>query len=285
MRAININCNKYKKWLPKIIKYRSIIDINLNVLEHWLSGKSVEDTASKIGIPSQSVHRIAHRTIMQQAINLAYDNGQDVDVDMLIDEAKLKRREIRYPHLLAAKKLPKYMRKKEIPTRSISILKSWEKKETLEHIAKKYGITRGRVRQVIKSTAIQQARNLSYDEGVEINAEHFLKEINRNRNELVKKKIAPKLKKTKWSRHYNACRKCAGISYPHYRYGNCEKCAGCIRGERREQIITAHNSRCEKCNIIRGEAKVKYKRDLYITKSLSVLCQGCFRRHATFWKS
>lgn len=64
---------------------------------------------------------------------------------------------------------------------------------------------------------------------------------------------------------------------PHFKEGLCEDCGGSsIGGELREKIITEHNDECDHCGISRDEAKIKYGRDFYLSRTdKSVLCKRC----------
>ena len=89
--------------------------------------------------------------------------------------------------------------------------------------------------------------------------------------------IIPKEKR--WSFYYTSCQECGTTAIPHVKKGLCEQCSGSFRGERRENIISAHNSQCDSCDKTRAEAQRIYGRDFYITKERKVLCKACFRQH------
>ncbi len=183
--------------------------------------------------------------------------------------------------------MSKYKRKskhKEIPERKLLTLNLYRQGNTLEKIGAEIGVTRERVRQIVKSTIIQLGINESIERGIEIDADVLIQEEKKNRNEriakLTRKDRNINNKKKKWSANYSACRECGGINYPHLRYGKCQKCMGGIKGIKRENIIKVHDNLCDKCGISRNQAKVKYGRDFYITKQIAVLCQKCFRGYA-----
>ena len=177
----------------------------------------------------------------------------------------------------------KYKRKikyKEIPEKKLMTLNLYRQGNTLEKIGETIGVTKERVRQIIKSTIIQLGINESIERGIEMNTDVLIQEEKKKRKEqitiLTGKGLNINNKSKKWSRNYSACRECGGINYPHYRHGKCEKCGGCIKGSKRENIIQIHNSVCDKCGTSRNQAKINYGRDLYITKQISVLCRKCF---------
>lgn len=78
-----------------------------------------------------------------------------------------------------------------------------------------------------------------------------------------------------WSRLYPECKSCGTKSFPHVGNGLCVNCSERIPNEKREEIITEHHSKCDKCNISRSESNDMFNRDLYITKSGEVLCKKC----------
>ena len=183
--------------------------------------------------------------------------------------------------------MPKYKRKskhKEILERKLLTLNLYRQGNTLEKIGTEIGVTRERVRQIVKSTIIQLGINESIERGIEIDTDVLIQEEKKNRNEriakLTRKDRNINNKKKKWSRDYSACRECGGVNYPHLRHGKCQKCMGCIMGIKRENIIKVHNNLCDKCGLSRNQAKIEYGKDFYITKQIEVLCQKCFRVYA-----
>lgn len=173
---------------------------------------------------------------------------------------------------------------KEILKRNSEILELYRQGKTLQAIGTLFGITRERVRQIVKVTIRQSAINESALKGVDIDTEIFSDGISKKRKFVQEsKRIAqrPKIipKEHRWSRYYLACRSCGTISIPHVRKGLCEECLGIFRAERREEIITANGSKCANCNKSRTDARVDYGRDLFITKDRRVLCRSCFRNN------
>lgn len=83
-------------------------------------------------------------------------------------------------------------------------------------------------------------------------------------------------KNFEWSRFYPKCKSCGTKSFPHVGNGLCINCSDRITNEKREEIISEHLSKCDKCNIGRSESHDLFNRDLYITKSGEVLCKKCY---------
>jgi hypothetical protein len=172
---------------------------------------------------------------------------------------------------------------KEIQEKNIQILDLYRQKIVLRDIAKIYGVTGERVRQIIMATLRQQITNDLLYKNTEINDEILDKEVECQYDLILKSKKKEKIKvekKHSWSRNYSACKTCGTTSIPHLRYGLCEKCLGGFRGEGREMIISSHQNKCDVCGISRDEAIKTYKRDFYIKKDEEVLCRRCFLRNA-----
>lgn len=172
---------------------------------------------------------------------------------------------------------------KEIPKRSSEILEFYRQGKTLQEIGGLFGITRERVRQIAKATIKQSAINESVLKGVDIDPEIFSDGISRKRQLARESKwtaehpIVPP-KERRWSKYYLACRSCGTTSIPHVRKGLCEECIGSFRAERREEIISTHNNKCDVCGKSRVDARLEYGRDFFITKQRDVQCLGCFRK-------
>jgi hypothetical protein len=142
-------------------------------------------------------------------------------------------------------------------------------------------ISRERVRQIVIWTVKQIGVNESIEKGIVMDAGVMLEEESKKRKNaqeakraLTKPKREPK--KKGWSTYYAACRNCGTTSIPHLRRGLCEQCEGGFRGKRREEIISAHNNKCDSCGRTRHEAAALFGRDFYITKQRDVYCKGCF---------
>lgn len=171
---------------------------------------------------------------------------------------------------------------KEPDKRSSEILDLYRSGMTLQEIGRIYGVTRERVRQIVKKVIEQVAENESILKGISVDIEVFNDGISKKRREFQEsKKIAkrPKVvpKEHRWSKYYVACRRCGTTSIPHVKKGLCEECIGIFRAGRREIIIAKHGSKCDVCGKLRADARVDYGRDLFITKDKRVLCLGCFR--------
>ena len=165
----------------------------------------------------------------------------------------------------------------------MSVLELYRKGWTLQRIGEEVGVTRERARQIVKVTVKRMATNEFVTNGIvmdqdimleeEIRKRKAAQEIERNKG----KKNEPKEKR--WSFYYTSCQECGTTAIPHIRRGLCEQCCGSFRGERRENIISEHNSQCDSCGKTRAEAQRIYGRDFYITRERKVLCKACFRQY------
>ena len=193
------------------------------------------------------------------------------EIEAIADEmARLKK---------LAKRVPVF---KEIPERNLKILDLYREGLTLENISREVGVTRERVRQVVKSTVKQIAINESVAQDIIVDSTIMLEEEGKKRQQAIdarKVKNNKKEKKEKrWSRYYTSCQKCGTTSIPHVRKGLCEQCIGQFRGKRREQIIKEHHNQCDVCSKTRAQVAALHGRDLYITKDKKVMCKEWFRR-------
>ena len=93
--------------------------------------------------------------------------------------------------------------------------------------------------------------------------------------EIIEKKAREKF--FRWSNYYACCRDCGTTEIPHFKKGQCDKCWGIYRWERRENFLK-ENPRCSVCGMDRQKAKRKYKSDLYIAKNGRVFCKICFKQ-------
>jgi len=169
--------------------------------------------------------------------------------------------------------LPHKLEKKEsfiaeeyvkINSRNLNIFNSYREGLTLDQIGKENNITRERVRQVIKITL----------EKMGLNHKEEKEKISSIRRESKPKKIK---REKKWGAYkYNICKVCNTIEFPHFRNGVCERCAGSFRGKTREKILLLHDYKCDFCGIFRDMARETYRRDLYISKKIEVLCRKCY---------
>ena len=129
------------------------------------------------------------------------------------------------------------------------------------------------------------ARNESISRGIVMNSDLLVEEEVKKRNaSRESKRVAAKPQHAstehRWSTYYPACRSCGTTTIPHVRKGLCEQCFGQFRGERREDIISAHQNACDSCGRKRHEAIATFGRDFYITKDKQVLCRECFAQHS-----
>lgn len=178
-------------------------------------------------------------------------------------------------------KAERVLKIKEIPERETKVLELYREGITLENIGKTIGVTRERIRQIIKKTLKQISINESISSGgVIVDSDVLFKKEKQKREnlklpiKLIKQKI---YKEKSWSRHHAACKSCGTISTPHFINGLCENCGNkTISGDMRENIITEHKNKCDYCGISREEARVKYSRDFYLSrKNKSVFCKKC----------
>ena len=175
-------------------------------------------------------------------------------------------------------------RKRELTRREKDILELYREGITLREIGKSYELTHERIRQIVVRAFKQNVINQSVDAGIKINAEVLMQEEkNLRKKKRYPEKPKPEQKPKRWSRYHIACKKCGTTSIPHFRKGLCEKCGGkTLYGKERDDILSSHGDKCDKCDLKRKESYIKYGRDLYITgENHSVLCRGCFQsKHA-----
>lgn len=167
--------------------------------------------------------------------------------------------------------------------RSSDMMELYKSGKTLQEIGKVFGITRERVRQIVKKAIEQVIENESVLKGVFIDTTVYNEGLSKKRKDIQesekiakKPKVLPKV--YRWSKYYISCRLCGTMSIPHVRKGMCEECLGIFRADRREDIIARHSDKCDVCGKLRMDARLDYGRDLFITKSKSVLCRECFRK-------
>lgn len=234
-----------------------------------------------------------HTTVIHSykkiAENVRKNKSLEKDLVYLISKAKeLKERKSNIEKVLIPEifdEIRKRKDKKEIELREISernykILDLYREGLTLENIGRVFNITRERVRQVAEATIKQIAINEAITKEIEIDTTIIFNEEKKRRK--VAKGFEPKtpkmekIKEQRWSRYYLSCKSCGTTTIPHIRKGLCEKCIGQFRGDRRENIISSHENKCDFCGILRHEAVTKYGRDFYITKDQKVFCKKCF---------
>ncbi|MCK4918198.1 MAG: hypothetical protein KAS02_00215 [Candidatus Pacebacteria bacterium] len=168
---------------------------------------------------------------------------------------------------------------KMVSERNNYILQLYREGLILDKIGKKMGISRERVRQIVKKTIVQLAINKSVSTGAELNFDFLIEDEKRKRKETQLIANPPKIKTIKkryWSRDHRKCKMCERIIYKHVSNGLCEECTGSFRGKNRENIILLHENKCDLCDVLREEAKTLYKRDLYIMRNKIVCCRDCF---------
>lgn len=192
-------------------------------------------------------------------------------------------REIKDRKEIKLKKLIERTRSiREIPERNIKILEQYRTGAILEVVASSFGVTRERVRQIVKKTIKDIADNEAALTGVSVDPDELIKMEKEKRILIKQSSHKPKLEKKvryEWSRSYPSCRMCDTTTVPHFSNGLCEDCGGkTISGEAREKIITEHENECDLCEISRDDARMKYGRDFYLSRTeKSVLCMKCHR--------
>lgn len=168
---------------------------------------------------------------------------------------------------------------KEIPERQTKMLELYREGITFRNIGKLFGLTHERARQLVLKTVYQTAMNESVERGVLVSFDVLFEEEKKKRHDIINSKKPPKAVRTKekrWSRYYLACVSCGTISVPHARKGHCRNCIRSFGPEKRNNTISAHNNKCDRCGMERGDAVRKFGRDFYITKNNEVLCRKCF---------
>jgi len=113
--------------------------------------------------------------------------------------------------------------------RQKEILKKYKEGFTFAEIAKKYNLTRERIRQITERALLDRAYEL-LDRDIKVDIQKFLSQERYKHLLKMKKKhrIFPKKpiveKEKRWSKHYNYCRKCATKTIKHHSHGYCKKC-------------------------------------------------------------
>lgn len=180
---------------------------------------------------------------------------------------------------------------KEIPERNLKTLELYRQGLTLEVIGKIIGVTRERIRQIVKRTIIQSTVNDFVSNGTVVDLESAFKEEEEKRKEIkrinnpVREKIRRERiikintpKPYKWSRQHDFCLKCKSNEFKHFQRGLCVVCGNkSIQGKEREEITERHGNKCDYCDINREEAKLEFGRDFYLSrKTDEVFCRECF---------
>lgn len=180
---------------------------------------------------------------------------------------------------------------KEIPERNIKTLELYRQGLTLEAIGKTIGVTRERVRQIVKRTIIQSTVNDFISNGTVVDLESVFKDEEEKRKALkrsnnpIKEKIRKERiikikvpKPYKWSREHDFCLNCKSTEFKHFQRGLCVVCGNkSIQGKEREEMTERHGNKCDYCGIEREEAKLEFGRDFYLSrKTDEVFCKECF---------
>lgn len=235
-----------------------------------------------------------HTTIIHSYRKLKDKFNSDQKLHSALDELITKAKAIKerkthieeklIPELIASihekqlkkKRSPKFI---EISERDLKVLELYREGLTLQELGNASGVTRERARQIVEKTIRQMALNDSILSGTELDANIILEEEKKKRATAKNKGkiiIHNPIKEKTWSRYYLSCKSCGTIHIPHVRQGLCEKCIGQYRGDRRENIISRHQNKCDSCQILRHTAIKELGRDFYITKDQKVLCKKCF---------
>lgn len=119
--------------------------------------------------------------------------------------------------------LPEHIRRQR------DVLQKYEDGWTFADIARKYNLTRERIRQITTRALLYRAKEIFHDK-VDPDLKKFFvdkkeKHLERTRERygFVQKKDLVK-KEKRWSKNYDYCRKCATNSIKHHSYGYCKKC-------------------------------------------------------------
>ena len=151
-------------------------------------------------------------------------------VEKYFEKKKVEQKEVKKRNLVVdLKKLSKNNLSLEQLQRQGEILSKYKEGLTFAEIAKKYHLTRERIRQITEKALLYKLREL-LDRGTEIDLEKFLKQERRKhflkmqeRHGIPKKRPIVE-KEKRWSRYYDYCRKCATRTIKHHSYGYCERC-------------------------------------------------------------
>ena len=172
--------------------------------------------------------------------------------------------------------------------RNYKILTSYRSGLSLEEVALEFGVTRERIRQIVKKEIVREAQRTG-SEGMVIDISELFKEEKHIHHEALisrrypERSVVKDKKEKRWSRYYSQCRGCGTVAIKHKRKGYCQDCLGDISGKLREDIMRNKDQKCETCSIDRNVAINKFGRDLYITRDKTtgirkILCRGCFLR-------
>lgn len=153
----------------------------------------------------------------------------------LEDEGSKEIKKEKYPVIRSLDDLPKQSLSPEHIKRQLIILNNYKNGLTLEEIGKRFNLSRERVRQIVETGFVNEAREL-VKEGITLNLKEFLKEKReehlialakkQNRKSVFfnKEEKEKKIKKKRWSRYYDNCRNCGTVVIPHHSHGYCRKC-------------------------------------------------------------
>lgn len=266
--------------LPK--KPKKIPERDMKILELYREGLTLQNIADTVKLSRERVRQIIERTIERIAINESISSGVEIDVAVLKDEEKRKRKLLITPVPVKTKKEYRWSRYyiacKSCGTTTIPHLRKGLCEQCL-------GGFRGERREEIirlhdKCELCGKSRMETFAAyGRDFYITKDKKVYCRGCFQKLTAKKLGSYKNYTWSRFYPKCIKCGTVSTPHYARGLCENCTDILSNEKREKIINEHNNKCDKCGVDRARAKELSKRGLYITKNRDVLCYMCFQRY------
>ena len=267
------------------LQHKDISSRDIKILELYREGITIENIAKINKISRQRVDQIVRKTIEQIAINESLSKEIIIDADIILQEERKKRRNLIH-------------KKIENPKSKINKEKRWTRyfiacvscgTTTIPHVKRGLcencsGRFRGDRRERIISLHDNKCNlcGISRHEAI-TNYKHDLY-IMKDKKVFCQmcflKNTGKKLgsyKNYTCSRFYPKCKSCGTTSTPHSKKVLCSNCINSITNEERKSIITQHNNQCDNCTINITDARKKFKRDLYITKSRKVLCRNCFQ--------
>lgn len=266
--------------LPK--KPKKIPERSIKILELYREGLTLRNIADIVKLSRERVRQIIERTIESIAINESISSGVEIDVDVLKDEEKKKRKLLKTPAPVKTKKEHRWTRYyiacKSCGTTTIPHLRKGLCEQCL-------GVFSGERREdFLKQHGKCELCGISRKEAVTLYGRDFY--ITKDKKvycrgcflKFTGKKLSG-YKNYAWSRFYPKCIKCGTVSTPHYAQGLCENCTDILSNEKREKIINEHSNRCDECSIERDTAKKMLGRDLHITSNRNVLCRTCFQKY------
>lgn len=151
-------------------------------------------------------------------------------IERHIEKKEEEHKEIKKRNLVIdIKKLSKNNLSLKQQRRQEEILNQYQGGSTFAEIAKKYHLTRERIRQITERALLYRAQEL-LNRDPECNPEKFLKEerhkhlLRMQEKHGIPKKRPVVEKEKRWSRYYDHCRKCATRIIKHHSYGYCRRC-------------------------------------------------------------